>query len=80
MSQHTLKIGQKVKIDPISENKKEYYPWSWVDDMNKHVGKIVTISSQVDEQYPDYIGKQECYTIKENIWTWDIQNLSIVED
>lgn len=27
MSQHTLKIGQKVKIEPISEYKKQYYPW-----------------------------------------------------
>lgn len=48
--------------------------------MNEHIGKIVTISTHVDEKYPDYIGHQECYTVKENIWTWDIRNLSIVED
>ena len=80
MSQHTLKIGQKVKIEPISEYKKQYYPWGWVPEMDNHVGQIVTITGYVDEEYPDYIGRQECYTVKENIWTWDIRNLSIVED
>lgn len=80
MSKHTLKIGQKVKIEPISEEDKEYYPWGWVPEMNVHVGEIVTISAFVDEEYPDYIGQYECYTVKENIWTWDIRNLSIVEN
>ena len=80
MSQHTLKINQKVKIEPISEQEKEYYPWGWVDNMDDYVREIVTISTHVDEQYPDYIGHQECYTVKENIWTWDIRNLSIIEE
>ena len=80
MVQHTLKIGQKVEIKPISETKKQHYPWGWVDDMDAHVGQIVTISAFVDEEYPDYIGRQECYTVKENIWTWDIRNLSIIEN
>lgn len=80
MSQHTLKINQKVKIEPISEQEKEYYPWGWVDNMDDYVGEIVTISTHVDEQYPYYIGHQECYTVKENIWTWDIRNLSIIEE
>ena len=31
MSKHTLKIGQKVKIEPISEKEKEYHTWSWVE-------------------------------------------------
>lgn len=37
MFQHTLKIGQKVKIEPISEQEKEYYPWGWVEEMDKYV-------------------------------------------
>ena len=80
MSQHTLKIGQKVKIEPISEDAKEYYPWGWVKEMDEFVGQIVTISDHIYEKYEDYIGHQECYAVKENIWTWDIRNLSIVKD
>lgn len=80
MFQHTLKIGQKVKIEPISEQEKEYYPWGWVEEMDKYVGQIVTISSHVKQKYPDHIGNQECYTVKENIWTWHIRNLSIVKN
>ena len=47
--------------------------------MNNHIEKIVTISRYIKERYPDYIGYQECYTVKENDWTWDIRSLSLYE-
>lgn len=74
-----FKIGQKVKINPVSEAQKDYYPWGWVDDMNNYVGQIATISGYVTEQYPDYNRYQKCYTVKENDWTWSHMNLQRYE-
>ena len=71
-----FKIGQKVKINPVSESEKFDYPWGWVDEMDKYVGQIVTILDTVDEEYPvideeawGHRGDPECYTVEENIWT-----------
>lgn len=44
MFQHTLKIGQKVKIEPISEQEKEYYPWGWVEEMDKSLQYLHTLN------------------------------------
>ena len=52
MDSGTLKIGQKVEVIPISEEQKEYYPWGWVDEMDKYIGEILTISGYVNEEYP----------------------------
>ena len=71
MDSGTLKIGQKVKINPISKNAKEHYPWGWNSEMDHRVGKIVTIS---------HILKNGSYLVEENIWTWDKKNLNIVEE
>lgn len=51
MDSGTLKIGQKVEVIPISEEQKEYYPWGWVDEMDKYIGEILTISGYVNEEY-----------------------------
>lgn len=82
-----FKIGQKVKINPVSESEKFDYPWGWVDEMDKYVGQIVTILDTVDGEYPvideeawGNRGNPECYTVEENTWTWAASNLSLVEE
>lgn len=82
-----FKIGQKVRINPVSESAKFDYPWGWVDEMDKYVGQIVTILDTVDEEYPvideeawGHRGNPECYTVEENTWTWAASNLSLVEE
>lgn len=81
-----FKVGQKVKINPVSDIEKEDYPWGWVDEMDAYVGQVVTISGIVSEEYPvideeawGYRGAPECYTVEENTWTWVASNLSLVE-
>lgn len=83
----TLKIGQKVEVIPISEEQKEYYPWGWVDEMDKYIGEILTISGYVNEEYPvideeswGHRGNPECYTVKENDWTWSITSFLVIEE
>lgn len=87
MDTGTLKIGQKVEVIPISESQKEYYPWGWVDEMDKYIGEILTISGYVNEEYPvideeawGHRGNPECYTVKENDWTWSITSFLVIEE
>lgn len=87
MDSGTLKIGQKVEVISISEEQKEYYPWGWVDEMDKYIGEILTISGYVNEEYPvideeawGHRGNPECYTVKENDWTWSITSFLVIEE
>ena len=87
MDSGTLKIGQKVEVIPISEEQKEYYPWGWVDEMDKYIGEILTISGYVNEEYPvideeawGHRGNPECYTVKENDWTCSITSFLVIEE
>lgn len=87
MDSGTLKIGQKVEVIPISEEQKEYYPWGWVDEMDKYIGEILTISGYVNEEYPvideeawGHRSNPECYTVKENDWTWSITSFLVIEE
>lgn len=82
-----FKVGQKVKINPVSESAKENYPWGWVDEMDAYVGQVVTILDIVGGDYPvideevwGNRGTPECYTVEENTWTWAASNLSLVDE
>lgn len=66
-----FKIGQKVKINPISKQAKQNYFYGWTTDMDYWIEKIVTISE---------ILPTGCCFVEENIRLWDLQHLSIVKN
>ena len=55
--------------------------------MDKCIGEILTISGYVNEEYPvideeawGHRGNPECYTVKENDWTWSITSFLVIEE
>ena len=40
----TLKIGDRVRIEPLTDNEKKYYPHSWSYRMDQYVGRVTRIT------------------------------------
>lgn len=72
----TLKIGDRVRIEPLTDREKRYYPHSWSYRMDQYVGRVTRITDiLINDESKIYV--LSCDNGK---WAWSDQNLVLVRE
>lgn len=69
-----LKIGDRVRIEPLTDHEKDVYPKGWSKEMDQYVGKTTKII--------DIIQDTNTYVLycDGGKWAWSDQNLVLVRE
>lgn len=69
-----LKIGDRVRIEPLTDHEKDVYPKGWSTGMDAYVGKTTKII--------DIIQDTNTYVLycDGGKWAWSDENLVLVRD